>query len=83
MKKIIAIYLLVIISFSELSAQERTPLWEKGTIPNYQESQGKEEIRPGNIVSIRNVQTLTLEMFLPAKGNANGMVVLILPAYVP
>ncbi len=78
-KKLISVFLLTIASCSELWAQQIIPLWQKGAIPNYQTSQGKEIIPPRNIVFIKNVQIPTLEIFLPSKLNANGQAVLILP----
>ncbi len=79
MKKIIFICLLTVICIPELFAQGPIPLWEKGTIPNYQKSEGKEFIPPKDILMIKNVQTPTLEILLPSKQNANGKAVLILP----
>jgi len=60
-------------------AQEIIPLWDKGDIPNYKKSEGKEMIPPRDIVFIKNVQIPTLEIFLPSKQNANGLAVLICP----
>lgn len=68
-----------VLMFNGLTAQEVVPLWDIEHIPNYQKSEGVEVIPPGDIVSIRNVQTPTLEVFLPSKKNANGMAVLICP----
>lgn len=72
-------YIFMVFIFNGLIAQEVVPLWDIDSIPNYQKSEGIEVISPGDIVSIRNVQTPTLEVFLPSKRNANGMAVLICP----
>jgi len=79
MKKIVFIYLLTVICIPELFAQGPIQLWEKGAIPNQQQSEGKEWLAPKDILLIKNVQTPTLEIFLPSKRNANGMAVLIFP----
>jgi acetyl esterase/lipase len=79
MKKLQFIFICSILVFNILTAQETIPLWNDNEIPNYQKSDGKEIIPQGNIVSIRNVQKPTLEVFLPSKQNANGMAVLICP----
>lgn len=77
-RKTLIILSVFIISQSSFS-QELVSLWEEKSIPNYNASIEMESIRDGNIVSIRNVQTPTLEVFLPSKQNANGMAVLICP----
>ena len=68
-----------ILIFNGLTAQEVIPLWSIGNIPNHQKSAEREEIPPRDIVFIKNVQTPTLQTFLPSKQNANGMAVLICP----
>ncbi|PKI16659.1 alpha/beta hydrolase [Colwellia sp. 12G3] len=71
--------LLTLLISNKLSAQQIVPLWNNAIIPNYQTSQAKETIDARDIIFIQNVQTPTLESFLPSKKNANGMAVLILP----
>jgi len=71
--------LFAVLIFNDLTAQEMVPLWSIESIPNYQKSKGKEVIPPRDIVFIKNVQTPTLQIFLPSKQNANGMAVLICP----
>jgi len=79
MKKIVFICLLTVICIPELFAQGPIPLWEKGAIPNHRQSEAKEWLAPKDILMIMNVQTPTLEIFLPSKRNANSMAVLIFP----
>lgn len=79
MKKLLLVYITFLFVSLDIRSQEIIPLWDDVNIPNYQISDGKEVIPPGNIVSIRNVQKPTLEVFLPSKQNANGMAVLIFP----
>jgi len=69
----------VVLIFNGLTAQEQVSLWSPEDIPNHQKSDDQEEIRPGDIVFIKNVQTPTLQIFLPSKQNATGMAVLICP----
>ncbi len=79
-KLIILSIALIIFSLLNVHAQKNTiPIWNEIQIPNYQKSEGKEEIPPRDILFIKNVQKPTLEVFLPSKQNANGMAVLILP----
>jgi acetyl esterase/lipase len=79
MKQIISTSFCLLLLSTSLFAQEVISLWEIGRIPNYQKSKGKEVIPPRDIVFIMNVQTPTLEIFLPSKKSANGMGVLICP----
>ena len=72
-------WIFAVLIFNGLTAQEMVPLWSIESIPNYQKSKGKEVIPPRDIVFIKNVQTPTLQIFLPSKQNANGMAVLICP----
>lgn len=69
----------LVLVFNALVAQEVIPLWDNESIPNYQKSDAQEVIPPRDILFIQNVQTPTLEIFLPSKQNANGMAVLICP----
>lgn len=79
MKKLLSIFLITLIGYASLCAQKVIPLWDKEKIPNHQKSDGEEVIPPRDILFIMNVQTPTLEIFLPSKQNANGMAVLICP----
>lgn len=64
----------------DLQSQVKTfPLWQKGDIPNFQNSIGKEDTELRDIIFIKNVQQATLEVFLPSERNANGMAILICP----
>jgi len=73
--------LLVVLFSMGLSAQDTiVPLWPK-TIPNQMESSEKEVVEhtEDGIIWITNVQKPTLEVYLPAKRNANGKAVVIFP----
>ncbi|MDF0717446.1 alpha/beta hydrolase [Muricauda sp. 334s03] len=73
--------LLVVLFSMGMSAQDTImPLWPK-TIPNQVESLEKEvvEYTKDGIIWITNVQKPTLEVYLPAKRNANGKAVVIFP----
>lgn len=64
-----------------MSAQDTImPLWPK-MIPNQMESNEKEVVdrREDGIIWITNVQTPTLEVYLPSRKNATGQAVLIFP----
>ena len=54
------------------------PLWE-GTPPNHQDSDLEEQSSVGNFLRISRVQTPTVEVRLPAKGNATGQAVVVCP----
>jgi len=69
--------LFLLFSFSLLS-QKIIPLWPEG-VPNQNPSEEKEHIVSSDIVRINNVQTPTLEVFLPSKANHNGKAVVICP----
>ena len=56
------------------------PLWPKDNIPNHIESDEKEVIVHGDDLDrISKVQKPTIEVYLPAKSNANGKAMLIFP----
>ena len=67
----------ILVSFS-LWGQEIIPLWPEG-IPNQNPSEEKEHIVSSDIVRIDNVQTPTLEVYLPSKANHTGKAVIICP----
>ncbi|QZE13637.1 alpha/beta hydrolase [Halosquirtibacter laminarini] len=60
-------------------AQKQISLWKTEILPNYQESNEKEILRETDIKFIRNVQTPSIEVYIPSKKNANGKAVLIMP----
>ncbi len=71
--------LLALISLSNLAvASTIYPLWN-GAPPNHQASELKEETVVSNIIRISKVQDPSIEVFLPAKRNANGQAVVICP----
>jgi acetyl esterase/lipase len=59
-------------------AQELVPLWPEG-VPNQKQTKEKERITNRDILWIENVQEPSLEVYLPAKQNQNGIAVLICP----
>ena len=63
-----------------LNAQIVIPLWQN-SIPNSKKSNEKETqiVKEPGLVWVEKVQTPTIEVFLPSKGNANGQAVLICP----
>ena len=69
--------LFLLFSFSLLS-QKIIPLWPEG-VPNQNPSEEKEHIVSSDIVRINNVQTPTLEVFLPSMANQTGKAVVICP----
>ena len=81
MKKHKKLTLLLILFSMGMSAQDTIiPLWPK-SIPNQVESPEKEVVEhtEDGIIWITNVQIPTLEVYLPAKRNANGKAVVIFP----
>lgn len=79
MKKVFILFILTSLLSSKSYAQQIFPLWEKGKIPNYQKSNGKEEVPDRDIIFIKNIQEPTIEVLLPSKKSANGMAVIICP----
>jgi len=55
------------------------PLWPTAKIPNHVKSDEKETIKRNGVLRISMVQEPTVEVYLPAKSNANGQAMLILP----
>ncbi len=71
--------ILSLLAFSLLSAQDTImPLWPND-IPNQVESKEKEAHNKEGLLWVTNVQKPTIEVYLPAKQNANGQAVLIFP----
>lgn len=63
-----------------LQAQNKfIPLWSNVEIPNYKESSGDLIKEFSDIILISNVQIPGMDVFLPAKNNANGQAVIICP----
>lgn len=55
------------------------PLWPKDNIPNRIKSEEKEIRDYKDILRVSKVQEPTIEVYLPAKANANGQAMLIFP----
>jgi len=72
---------LVFLMLSGVSAQDTiVPLWPKDKVPNHIDSEEKEVIVKGDDLNrISKVQVPTIEVYLPAKANANGQAMLIFP----
>nr|WP_293300093.1 alpha/beta hydrolase [Allomuricauda sp.] len=75
-------FLFLVMMSLGVSAQDAiVPLWPNA-VPNQKtDTNEKEQVeyRESGIIWITNVQKPTLEVYLPAKGNANGKAVLIFP----
>lgn len=74
MKK--SIFILLIIFFSQLHAQEKIMVWPKGQMPNSKGLQLKTEEKDGRIVQIKETE---LFAFLPPKEDRKQMSVIIIP----
>lgn len=73
-------FIIIFLTFYTMQAQDTImPLWPKNKIPNRVESNEKEVRDYTNILRISKVQEPTIEVYLPAKSNANGQAVLIFP----
>lgn len=72
--------LILFIFFNSMVAQDTImPLWPKNNIPNHIASNEKEEHEYKDILYISNVQMPTMEVYLPAKRNAEGSAMVIFP----
>lgn len=81
MKSQLTVVLLILILPMAVMAQDTIiPLWPKDKIPNRIESGEKEVHTQGeDLLRISKVQEPTIEVYLPAKKNANGQAMLIFP----
>lgn len=80
MKSKIYIIMAALLTGSSVLAQDTImPLWPKDKIPNRIESDEQEEHVSEDILRISKVQEPTIEVYLPAKKNANGQAMLIFP----
>lgn len=71
---------IILLTINVLYAQNhKLPLWNKNEIPNYKPSDETEHADTTDIVRISKVQKPEIEVFLPAKKNANGQAVVICP----
>lgn len=77
--KIYIIMATLVIGSSGLAQDTIIPLWPKDKIPNRIESDEQEEHVSEDILRISKVQEPTIEVYLPAKKNANGQAMLIFP----
>lgn len=72
--------IILLIFTNQLIAQDTImPLWPNDKIPNRIESDEKEEAHRNGILRFSKVQEPTIEVYLPAKSNANGKAMLIFP----
>jgi len=74
MKK--SVFILLIILFNQISAQEKIMVWPKGQMPNSKGLQLKTEEKDGRIVQIKETE---LFAFLPPKEDRKQMAVIIIP----
>lgn len=80
MLRSILIISVFMISLGGLSQDTIMPLWPKDKIPNRIESDEKEIHTQGeDLLRISKVQEPTIEVYLPARKNANGQAMLIFP----
>ncbi|MGF1558911.1 MAG: alpha/beta hydrolase [Flavobacteriaceae bacterium] len=79
MQRSILIFSLLFLPMITTSQDTIMPLWPKEKIPNRIASDEKEERTVQDILRIAKVQEPTIEVYLPAKKNANGQAVLIFP----
>jgi acetyl esterase/lipase len=77
--KYLQILLLFVFTSQTMAQDSIMPLWPKDKIPNRIASDEKEEQQRNGILRISKVQEPTVEIYLPAKSNANGKAVLIFP----
>lgn len=78
MQKAIYFLSLFLISTATMAQNHIIPLWE-GTPPLQEDMGLEEEVRQENIIRIANVQTPTIEVYLPNKSIATGQAVMIFP----
>ncbi|MHA7129171.1 alpha/beta hydrolase [Algoriphagus namhaensis] len=78
MKKLTVTLLFFLSSLVLLAQNFKIPLWE-GTPPLQQKMDLEEKIVQEGIIRISNVQTPTIEVYLPTKSIQNGQAVLIFP----
>ncbi|WP_417886437.1 alpha/beta hydrolase [Zunongwangia sp.] len=71
--------LFLFLNFPMIAQIQTLPLWPKNKMPNYQQSDEREEVNDGDIVWISKVQQPTLEIYLPVTQTATGQAVLICP----
>jgi acetyl esterase/lipase len=77
MKKVMLIFIFAAVnSFAQDTIM---PLWPVNQIPNRTVSDEKEIREKNDILIIRQVQDPTIEVYLPAKRNANGKAMVIFP----
>jgi len=75
-----ALFLLFLVSVIGQAQDTIIPLWPEGRMPNYVASEEKEEqVQGEDLMRIGKVQEPSIEVYLPAKRNANGQAVLIFP----
>lgn len=75
------LFFLVLMIVNGVFAQDTiVPLWPKDKVPNHIVSNEREVIAKGDDLDrISKVQEPTIEVYLPAKANANGQAMLIFP----
>lgn len=76
-KPVLTLILALMAAFAHAQVQT-LPLWE-GTPPLQKKMDLQEEVRQEGIIRIANVQTPTIEVYLPAKQIATGKAVVIFP----
>ncbi len=78
MSRFITIVLFVLI-LSKIQGQQKLLLWPDGNVPNQKKSDEKEKFSETDIIRISNVQTPSIEIYLPSKSIRTGKAVVICP----
>ena len=78
MSRFITIVLFMLI-LSKIQGQQKLLLWPDGNVPNQKKSDEKEKFSETDIIRISNVQTPSIEIYLPSKSIRTGKAVVICP----
>ncbi len=65
--------------YTKITGQEKVLLWTDGIVPNQEIGQEKERITETDIIRIENVQTPSIEIYLPSKSIRTGKAMIICP----
>ncbi len=71
--------ILFVLASSQIHSQQKLLLWPDGKVPNQNKSEEKEKVSETDIIRISNVQTPSIEIYLPSKGVRTGKAVVICP----
>tara|TARA_A100001011_G_scaffold393634_1_gene483995 strand:- start:63974 stop:64861 length:888 start_codon:yes stop_codon:yes gene_type:complete len=68
-----------VLILSKIQGQQKLLLWPDGNVPNQKKSDEKEKFSETDIIRISNVQTPSIEIYLPSKSIRTGKAVVICP----